>query len=344
MTTLRSNPPGHSPPGLESDPLWARFLILLRHWRLLFVGIALFSLIGLTYSFIRHRRYRATASFVTHEPSTGQTGLRQLAAQYGLAVGSQNNLSSPQFYADLLKSRALMGQIVETNYDSIADDSSMTLMDYYHTTRKRHPVMDAIKHLNRDVHVHLARLTGVITLNVDLKDPDLAAAVGTRFIQLLNDYNINRRRSQARSEREFLERRVAEALSDLQASEDSLVEFKRRNRTYTSSPELAAEAARLERQTLIVQQLYLRLAEAYETAKLAEVRATPVLTVLDNPDRLVEPRPRGIVRNVSIGAVLGFILVATFVILTHEIARQRPARAVAPDGQPLTRKGVQDAV
>src|SRR3712207_7894583 len=49
-----------------------------------------------------------------------------------------------------------------------------------------------------------------------------------------------------------------------------------RNRDYRNSPELTFQQERLSREVSRVQQLYGRLSEAYEQAKIEEVRDTPV--------------------------------------------------------------------
>ena len=51
--------------------------------------------------------------------------------------------------------------------------------------------------------------TNIVTLKVQSRYPDLAAAVANRLVAYLNDFNTLSRQSQARERRKFTEQRVA---------------------------------------------------------------------------------------------------------------------------------------
>src|SRR5437773_1119139 len=108
---------------------------VLRQWRLVLVIPALFALaVGLiTYS--RPRLYEASASFFPQEAEGGRVSSAfALAQQFGVDLGgSKGPTQSPQFYADLVQSRALLRQVVESKYKVNVDGATrdVTLMEFY---------------------------------------------------------------------------------------------------------------------------------------------------------------------------------------------------------------------
>lgn len=104
-------------------------------------------------------------------------------------------------------------------------------------------------------------------------------------------------------------------------AENALTSFYTRNRQLLqgvgSSPELAAEEARLQRQVQFTQQVYLALAQSLTRAELDESRNTPVIAVLERPEGFVERRPRGTLRLMIVLGVIGAML-ASGVVMFRE--------------------------
>jgi uncharacterized protein involved in exopolysaccharide biosynthesis len=301
---------------------WLRVEALVRRRRIIYLAGLVGLAVGLGSAFIRARRYDATAMFMVQQRNP-LGGLQQVAAQYGLG-NVRAEAETPEFYADLLTSTELMHDAVVARY---AADSGAgfqgTLLEYYgHDELSETNVLRAIRRLRKDVSVGMNRLTGVVTLRVGLTDPGLSEAVGTQFLRLLNDYNVNRRQSQARSERDFLERRVAAAQLELTGAEDTLTDFYRKNRII-GSPELEAVEQRLQRRVQVLQSVYLELAQSYENARVEEVRSTPVINVLQDPGLLVEPRRRHAPRTAVLFGIVIALLSAAVVLVTEEIKLAR---------------------
>jgi capsule polysaccharide export protein KpsE/RkpR len=99
----------------------------------------------------------------------------------------------------------------------------------------------------------------------------------------------------------------------LRASEDRLLAFSQANRRIQDSPDLIAQRARLERDVTMQQQIYTTLAQAYEQAKIEEVRDTPVLTVITPPEVPARPDSRRL-------AVKGALLTALLLLFGVGVA------------------------
>src|SRR5437764_495150 len=70
------------------------------------------------------------------------------------------------------------------------------------------------------------RPTGIVRLQVRTKNRQLSALVSRRLLDLVNDFNLRRRQTQAGAEREFDLRRTQAALDSLRAAESSLADFR----------------------------------------------------------------------------------------------------------------------
>src|SRR5438552_3811746 len=101
------------------------------------------------------------------------------------------------------------------------------------------------------------------------------------MVQLLNQFNLARHQLQARKQRRYARERLKEAEHELRDAEARQLSFLQSNRTYATSPILTFEANRLERDVQVKQESYLTLTREYEQARIAEVRDTPLLTIVD---------------------------------------------------------------
>ncbi len=162
------------------------------------------------------------------------------------------------------------------------------------------------------VSVSTGRETGLVEVSVQTPWAGLSELLARRILERVNAFNLQTRQSRAAAERGFVEDRLAEARDSLRAAEDRLESFLESNRQFlanrSSSPELTFRHERLQRQVAMQQQVYTSLAEAYEQARIAEVRNTPVITVVESPERPVRPDSRQGVLKLALGVILGGML------------------------------------
>jgi uncharacterized protein involved in exopolysaccharide biosynthesis len=286
-------------------------------------------------TFIRPRQYVATGSFMPQNSGTNRVG--DLAAQFGVAVPvTGNKAETGEFYVALVESREILKALVLQEYQSVEPPAFRgDLIEYFEIRRARRDraIQDAVTELRKRIKVELERASGIVHFEVALPQPQIAERVAAGILERVNYHNIQLRQNQARSEREFVDRRLADQRVALQTAEDELARFYSRNRQLTrmggaSSPSLAAAEARLQRQVSINQQIYLTLAESYEQAKIDEVRNTPVISVIERPEDFVRRKPRGTVRN---AVLAGFVGLLSGILLAF--AREASAQARA-SGQP----------
>ena len=288
-----------------------------------------------TFSLLKPRTFVARAAFVASEssPISGSlSALSSVASQLGvpglsaLAGGGGSPSASPQFYADLLTSTSLMHEVVMTKYEAPADGPyegvafSGSIVEYFKPTG-----LDAIdRELSvmksfaaNNLVVTTDRATGIVRFEVRTKNRLLSGMVARRMLDLVNEFNLKRRQSQAGAERDFDAKRAAAALDSLRAAESALSDFRTTNIDFSHSPALATHEAQLERRITLAQQIYTTIAQRFELANVEAVRNTPVVTVLDAPEGMVQARPRYTVAF-TLGAFLTGLLLAVAVALRRE--------------------------
>lgn len=318
---------GERTESMSSDPsLISLVNVVLRRraivaWTVL-IAVVVVALFGL----VPRRRWTATATFVPQGKQNG-AGVQALAAQFGLPVAAGDPNESPAFYADLVKSREIVGGVVDSGV--VVAGNRVDIADHFDLKAKAPGLRrdDAIRRLTGELTVTTNAKTGVVSVGVSLTDPQLAAAVGERVIELLNRFNLETRRSRAAAERRFAAERLREVQGDLREVEDSLQRFLQRNRDFRNSPELLFQQERLARSVGLQQTLYTTLAQSHEQAKLDEVRDTPVITVLERPEVPVRPDRRGLVGKGIVAVIAGSLLGALIALLLESAAPS----GVSPD-------------
>ena len=308
----------------DTESLRQYVAALRKHPRLVLGIPFVFAVLAMGSSLQRARDYVARAAFLASEPQSlsGSLGaLSSVASQLGIpalsAVASSSAGLSTQFYGDLLTSNAIMHEVVITRYDaSAASDNGGEpfrgrLIEYMRADGKNptDSVLDAMTRFSHNnLVVKVDRTTGIVRFDVKTKNRMLSALVARRLLDLVNDFNLRRRQTQAGAEREFDALRARAALDSLHAAEAALADFRATNIDFSRSPRLATRETELGRRVSLAQQIYTTVAQRYELANIEAVRNTPIVTVLDAPEGLVEAQPRH-TAIISIGAlVLGVII------------------------------------
>ena len=288
MTVLESKP--RDPDGVAIreavEAVW-------RHRRLIGALATGLSFVVVVITLLQPRTYSSVTTFMPQSPQGRLSQLSGLAAQFGFSVASSEPAGSPAFYAFLLQSRELLRTAVRTTYDVPANGGTRRadLVQWYdppgRTPLEREEV--AIDKLRRDLRAGTDAESGTVQLKVRSRSARLAFEVTDRLMQLVSEFNLQKRQSQAAAERKFVQGQVEEAMGRLHAAEDRLQAFLQQNREYRTSPQLMFQYDRLAREVSMQQQVYSSLAQAFEQARIEEVRNTPVVTLVDPPNLPGQP-------------------------------------------------------
>ncbi len=291
-----------------------RFLnVLLSHvWLVVGTPLLLALVVGVVL-LVLPREYTASTAFLEQSQDSNLSGLSGLAAQFGFAL-PQASGHSPEFYEGLVMSRTILEPTVETEFEVVTDSGADTLsgnLVELLNAKGSHPaarVADAVERLRRRSSARADRETAVVRVEVTMRSPELANAIVGRILELVEDFNVTIRNSQAREQRTFIEGQLAVSEREVREAEDRLEEFLQRNRSHETSPELLFRHDRLQRIVVFKQAVYGSLAQSFEQARIDEVRNTPVLTMVLAPQ--VPPRPdrRRIILKVALALAIGLML------------------------------------
>jgi len=296
--------------------------VLLRRRGVLVAATGAVTVLTLLVILLTPRSYTATTSFIPQMSEAGASRLAGLASQFGFQVPTQSPGETPAFYSELVESREVLGPLAraELTFRQEEDEevftTTGTLPDLLEIDEELDPAVRqqaAMRWLRGEaVSVSTGRETGLVEVSVQTPWAGLSELLARRILERVNAFNLQTRQSRAAAERGFVEDRLAEARDSLRAAEDRLESFLESNRQFlanrSSSPELTFRHERLQRQVAMQQQVYTSLAEAYEQARIAEVRNTPVITVVESPERPVRPDSRQGVLKLALGVILGGML------------------------------------
>jgi uncharacterized protein involved in exopolysaccharide biosynthesis len=287
---------------------------LVRRRRLIALTALTFAVVTAVVVLLLRPKYTATTSFVPEAPkeSSLTTSLGGLASQFGLGTQIATPYSA-DLMAAVLQSREIREAVLKAEFPDPAatGKSTRTLLAILEvegdSPRER---LDAgVEALKNATAIALDKRTGMVSLRVTIRDPELAAQVANRMVEELNTFNVDRRRSQSGEERLFTERRLAEARQELADAEEELVSFLRRNRQFSEFSVVGVGARRLERNVQLKQEVLGTLSRSYEEARINEVRDTPVLTVIDRAEapawKSFPKRTLSVLIALALGTVLG---------------------------------------
>ena len=203
---------------------------------------------------------------------------------------------------------------------------------FFFGIRDRNPELAAslaLDELNKRISVTPTPRTGIITVHVRAEQPRLAQQILQNILTELDAYNLSTRRKRAAAERQFIERRLAEASTALVQAESQFSTFLQTNRDVSASPALRMDSDRLQRAVRMRQQIYTAMAQSYEQAKIEEIRDLPTVLVIDPPEAGLRPeRPIGI-PNTLLGLIAGLFVGIVFAFIRERAEETRDAGTTA---------------
>jgi len=299
---------------------------LLARWKLILLLACIGAAIAAIWSLVATPRYRSTLKFALDEQSAAPSlgGLAALAGQFRLGTGGPRSL---EFYGEVLTGRDLLEQLSLDSFPSPGDPGSqqplMAILGFDGADSAL-AMADAYAYLlDEAVATSINTQTGTITLDVSLPDPDLAAQAATRLFEHLGEFNVETRRSAATERRRFTERELARARQELAAAEGALRDFLEANRGGLESPRLAVRRQQFQRRVSVLEEVFSELSREAQSARIDEVRDTPVFTLVQAPDAPIYREYPLRTRMTLVGGLLGATVAIGWIGLATSLAAAR---------------------
>lgn len=304
-------------------------LVVRRRWRLFVIVPVVLALVGVAIALLTPITFTSNASFVPAAARGSAGGLASLGAQFGLQLPGNDASQSPAFYTDLVTSDAMLGQVAQRAYPLQPGAKERPLAELLEVEETPGPLRDekTIKKLRKAVTASANAKTTLVRVQVRAPSAHLAQRIAVDLLEGVDRFNIERRRTSARAERQFTERRLADVTRELARAEDRLALFRLRNLDYRPESPLRVESSRLERQVSLLTALQTSLSQSFEQARIEEVRDTPLIAVVESPSLPARRDSRGAVRLALTGAVLGLMLAAALAFMRQALDPGTPRRA-----------------
>jgi uncharacterized protein involved in exopolysaccharide biosynthesis len=307
---------------------------ILRHRRAAVRSALVVFALSIPLTIIIPRRYEAKATFLPQGSQAGGSALAAAAAEFGFSFGESGGGSSPQFYVGLVGSDVVLRHLVTRGYPGIqgtgdksrgADSVAPTLLDIWNVKEDspEERVETGIEDLGDVLDARADRETGLVTLTVRDAQPEVARAILAAALDFVNVFNTKLRQSQAGSEARFVANRLEAARVELREAEGAVETFLTNNRGFSSSPKLQFALDRLQRELALRQDVVTSLAQAYDRARMDEVRNTPVITIVDPPRTPVKPWLNWLVLGPLLGLFGGLMLAAAVTLVLEWLWRQQ---------------------
>jgi len=286
--------------GIVEVSLGDIFSFFRKYWLTLFLAGLLFGGIGYGFSWLVPEEYEATAKVLPEfSSSLGSVGgLSDLASMAGISLGKNNSEAiRPDLYPSILASMPFLLKLLSTPLPT-SDGKKVDLVTYFDKKAKPLSAQQlaqgdtlimlskeqerALKNVKSRVTAGIDKMTGVLTVGVNMPDPVLAAACATFSLDYLKTFVTEYRGGKKTEKVAFLRRQMAESKDKYRRAEGILNAYRDRNRNaYTNVAKI--EEQRLQNDYLQAQTLYGELARQLEAAKLQALEDAPVLKVLEPP-------------------------------------------------------------
>jgi len=276
------------------------------------------------------RDWVAESSFAPQSSGGASSRIASLASQLGVAIpGLESEDASIDFYLRLARSRVLLERLALNEYAfplelEGSDSARGNLIALYEVKGRDEAarLRSVVERLRKDIAVEGDLNARVVTVRTTAPWAGLAVQINRELLDGIDEFNRERRNSEAAAEREFLENRLATARAELNAAAEALSTFLVSNRRYEDWPALRFEYERLSSEVDQSEQLVASLVQAYEQARLEEVRNTPVISVLDPPEGSAR-RVGSLIGNVFWGVLAGAMLVLLLAFAREYATRER---------------------
>lgn len=311
---------------------WA--IPLLVHRRIIVLIPVATAILTVAVTLALPKKYTTSISFTPVQSDAAAGALAGLAGQIGLSLPTGDLATSPDFYARLLRTNDILLELAKARYvvPVGADTLRGNFLELYEISEgdEGRSFSKAIEVLSsRVLSIGFDRQTSMVSVDVRTKWRALSYQMATILLDRVNEFNLRSRQARAGAEERFLRLRLDTARVELRNSENRLQSFLVSNRTYQSDPMLTFEFNRLERELMLRQSVYSTLIQSYEGARLAAVRNTPSLSIVEQPRPAFRFDRRRTLTKAILGFAAGLVLALAYVgaIGAYHAAESSPGQS-----------------
>lgn len=326
---IGNSPSNENPPSDEVIEISLSQIVsfISKYWLVLFFTGFVSAGMGVGVSFLFPKEYSSSAKILPEFSSGMKSGnLGALASLAGVSLGDNSEAIRPDLYPNILQSRPFLMQLLTTPLPTQADTFALLPIllgseDTQPFTREQLARADTLltlteeqeevfKNLAKRISASNDKLTGVLSIEIELPDPVMAASATNLAVNYLKTFVAEYRTTKESDKVRFLQKQLAESKSRYQKAEYALNAYRDRNQN-TFSNVARIEEQRLQSDYLQAQTIYNNLAQQLEAARLQLQEEAPVLKVLEPP--MVankKSKPKRLYFAIGFGFIGGMIALA----------------------------------
>lgn len=298
MTENQAAAPQTLPPDDDEINLLDLLIVLAKHKIMIAQVTIAAALLAIGISLLMTNIYTGTTKILPPQQSQSSASalLSQLGGLAGMAGGSLGIKNPNDLYVAMLKSRNIMEKIAKRfDLKKVYEAETMTA---------------TLKALEGSTNISSGK-DGVITIEVDDKDPQLAANMANAFVEELNNLLQTYSLTDASQKRTFFEQQLKQAKNKLIDAELVL------DKTPNTSLQYLDAVRNLKYQEAVWE----ILARQFEMSKLDEAKDYPLIQVLDKavpPEKKSKPK-RSLI--VILATLVAFFLAVIWAFIREALAR-----------------------
>jgi uncharacterized protein involved in exopolysaccharide biosynthesis len=227
--------------------------------------------------------YRATASLLPETERSKLSALNQFSGLASLAGVNLQGSDVSRLYPSIIMSHAVLDSVVLRRYGTKRYPEPVTLIRYFENDDENpaKAIEKTLEDLTERMSATLDQKTGIVSLSVELREPQLASDVLNAVIGELDTFMREKKTSSAGEQARWISDRLEAVEAELRRAEDALAAFRVRNRRVSDSPELLLQQERLLREVTVKSTVFVELKKQYELARIEEIKNLTVVNVLD---------------------------------------------------------------
>ncbi len=198
--------------------LWEILEILLEKRWMIIKNCAIVFILAVLITFILPKKYTAIATLLPPEKNSSINPLGNFSSDMLPNLGFLNTNTTAELFVQILSSRSVKQAVLNRQYHY--GDKVERLMDYFDTKI----LEEGIEKLT-EVTAILASPEGIISVSVELGNPELAAAVANAYTSELDSINQRKSTSRAKSSRIYIENQLEFTKGRLQKADSALANF-----------------------------------------------------------------------------------------------------------------------
>jgi uncharacterized protein involved in exopolysaccharide biosynthesis len=280
------------------------------------------AVLALLVSFLFPRYYKVTATLLPEADKNKLSGLGEFAGLASLAGVNVGGTDLAKLYPTIVKSETILRTVIEKKYhrEGFADSVNLIQVLDIDKDTQEESMKAAVREVTDLMSVSFESKTNVVQLSLEMTDRRLSADVLNAIIAELDTYMREKRKTNASEQRKWISIRITEVEQELKSAEDTLKNFREKNRRVVDSPQLLLEQERLMRDVQVKATVYVELKKQVELARIDEIKNIPIVNVLD-PARppVKKERPRRLVITLAT-FLLAFAGISTYVVVRDRYA------------------------